>query len=117
MTRAYAFVTPEERAEMVKLFRQGHSRAFIARFMGRSLRTVRDAINTAIAKSEPLQHCPVCDVLIVAGQPCPDCAADKEAREWREAELDDSSFCGPTLPPREKKAREGAPLCEVFIGG
>ncbi len=102
---------------MVKLFRQGHSRAFIARFMGRSLRTVRDAINTAIAKSEPLQHCPVCGVLIVAGQPCSDCAADREERLWREAELDDSSFCGPTLPPREKKAREGAPLCEVFIGG
>jgi hypothetical protein len=116
MTRAYTFVTPEERAEMVKLFRQGHTRAFIARFMGRSLRTVRDAINTAIAKSEPLQHCPVCGVLIAPGQPCPDCEADKREKQWREMELD-TSFGGPTLPPKERVVREGPPMCEVMLGG
>lgn len=115
MKRAYTFVTPEERAEMVKLFREGHSMAFIARFMGRDQRSVKSALDKAGIEESPLRPCPACGVLIVPGQPCPDCEADKEAQ--CQAELDDSSFWGPTLPPRKRVVREGPPLCEIWLGG
>jgi rubrerythrin len=115
MTRAYAFVTSEERAEMVKLYREGHSMAFIARFMERDQRSVKSALDKAGIERSPLRPCPKCGVLITPGQPCPDCAADKEAR--RQAELDDSSFWGPTLPPIERVVREGPPMCEIWLGG
>ena len=116
MTRAYSFVTPEERAEMRKLYREGHSIAFIAQYMERNERSVKSALDKAGIEESPLRPCPACGVLIVPGALCPDCEADKRARQWREMELD-TSFGGPTLPPRERVVREGPLLCEIWLGG
>lgn len=60
------------------------------------------------------RRCAICEALLVDGV-CPVCEMFAKAPDYDT--VDDASFWGPLLPPAERQVREGAPLCEVLLGG
>jgi len=116
MTRRYSFVDVDEARLIRRLHEAGRSQTAIAILTGRSTRTIRDILSKPDPDDPTLRPCPTCGILLAPGEVC-DCEAARETDREIEAWLDDSGFWGPTLPPRERAAREGPPLCEVLLGG
>lgn len=64
-------------------------------------------------RPQPRSHCSECGELLQNGE-CSVCALFAE--EPTPEAYDDRSFWGPLLPPVQRAAREGPPLCEVLEG-